>query len=81
MQNISNLLERFKKIKIPNETVRKEILEIIKYTTGADVDFKNISVKEGIVYIKLAGAAKSEIFLNKKKILERIKSEKITDIK
>jgi hypothetical protein len=86
MQNISALLEKFKRFSKPNIEVREAVSRTIKSEIGAIVSEKDISLKNGIVLIKTHNSVlKNEIFLKKKKILSIIqdlfRDAKIVDIK
>ncbi len=72
MQKITNFLQRFKGIALPNERERTAILTVIKKEVGIDLNLKDITVRNSIAYIKATGIARSEIFLNKRKILSEL---------
>ncbi|MDO8493302.1 MAG: hypothetical protein Q7S19_02045 [bacterium] len=80
MQKINGYLERFKRLTIPNEEVRKKLLGIIEEVVGVQIEIKDILIKNKIAHIKTGAMVKSEIFLNKRSILDRLIGE-ITDIK
>ena len=83
--NVDKFLERFQNMALPNEAIRKGLLGIIKDETGINVDFKDISVRNNVAYIKCGSVTKSEIFLNKKNILTKLeemtKKGEIVDIR
>jgi hypothetical protein len=85
MQNINSYLDKFKNLAVPNESIRKDVAGIIKNEIGIDLEIKDISIKNMVAYIKGGSAVKSEIFLRKKKILEKIKeadkNNEIVDIR
>ncbi len=83
---ISDLLKKFQHITPPDIVVRKKIVEIVKEITNIELDKKDISVKNGVVFIKTTPIYKNEIFINKQTILSILKqkindSVKIVDIK
>jgi hypothetical protein len=82
MFDISEYLNKFKKISEGRDFLRNTVSEAIKTISGITVDPKNIEVKEGIARIKEKPIVKTEIFLKKGKIIENLKTktDKITDI-
>ena len=76
MEKIGNYLEKFSKLTLPNETIRKSIAEIIKEELREIIEIKDISINKNVAYIKGGSGLKSEVFLKKNKILQKI--EKIT---
>ena len=75
---ISDLLQKFKHITPPDITVRKSAVDIIKTTTNIELDKKDISIKNGVVYIKTQPIYKNEIFINKQKIIKKLQ-ERVGD--
>ncbi len=57
------------------ENVKKKIAEIILSITKVPVEPKNISAKNGVLFIKESGIRKQEIVMNKQKIIEQIQKE------
>ncbi len=78
MQKINDLLGKYKKLAIPNEDLRKKISDIIFEELKLEIDFKNVSIKNSIAYIKCESIERSEIFLKKKKILNKIADSRLT---
>lgn len=75
MKKINDFLERFKKISIPDESVRLKVVEILSVQFNEEIKLEDISVKNGVVYIKTEDPSfKSDIFLRKRKILEDLNS-------
>lgn len=85
MDRVGNYLEKFKKLAAPHEEVRKILSQAIEGVAGIKIEARDISVRGTVAYIGVAAALKSEIFLNKKKILGSsglsVGGEKITDIR
>jgi len=71
--SISSLLERYKHLRPPNESVRKAVVEILARECKAEITIDNVAVKNKIVYLTLGSSAKMEVFFKKKKILEELK--------
>lgn len=65
MEQIALFLEKYKRFGFKNQIVKETLIEIIKQKFGVKIDRGDIDVKEGNVIIKVTGALKSEIFLNK----------------
>ncbi|MBI5140350.1 MAG: DUF721 domain-containing protein [Candidatus Vogelbacteria bacterium] len=78
MEKIGGFLERIKNIKPPDFDVRKNISEIVGEMMGENIQLKDISVRNEVVYIAGDSSFKSEIFLKKKGIIEKLK-EKLPD--
>lgn len=57
------------------EVVKKRIAEIILSITKVPIEPKNISAKNGVLFIKESGMRKQEIVINKEKIIEQIQKE------
>jgi len=72
--HIEIFLKKFKNLISPHDSIKKATIDSIKKATGINIDKKNISFKNGIVYIKTQHHEKSYIFLNKKNILNNIKN-------
>lgn len=82
---LGDFLSRFKKLGLPNETIRKMAIEVIYNICAVNVSLEDVSYRDGVVYIKLSGAPKSEIYINKQKILKELENKignnKITDVR
>ena len=75
MKKIDGFLKRFEKITIPDESVRLKTAEILSSEFGEEIKKEDISVKNGIIFIKTKDASlKSDIFLKKQKIIDNINS-------
>ena len=72
MEKISSYLEKFSKLTLPNETIRKSIAEIIKEELREIIEIKDISINKNVAYVRGGSGLKSEIFLKKNKILQKI---------
>lgn len=83
MFDISQYLEKFKKILTSQEFLINSVVESIKKNCLLDIDPKNIVIKNYSARIDERPLVKTSIFLKKKKILEdlAIKTDgKIKDI-
>lgn len=83
MFDISKYLEKFKKISMSRDFLRNSVAEAVKDACNIDIDPKKIDVKNRVARINEKPIIKSEIFMKKVKILEKLaeKTErKITEI-
>lgn len=81
MQGIGNFFNKFKD-SIGKTVIRREkIISIIKDETGIDIKNENILIKGDNIKIKTDQSQKSEIYIKKENILERIKKEGLGDKK
>ncbi len=74
MQNLSNFLNKFRKLKNPIEE-RVLIAKIVSDILGVSVSDEFVLVKNSTLYIKQVGKIKSEIFMKKNLILEELKKQ------
>jgi hypothetical protein len=72
---IGGFLEKFKKILFQKEEILFVIVKTISKHTSIILDVKKIKIKNAIIYIEAKPIQKSEIFMNKNKILEDLKQE------
>ncbi len=75
MENISSFLEKTRKFEPPDITVRKKFVEVVNDLLGIDLNVKDIRVINFEIYVKASPAVRSEIFLNKIQILDKLKQE------
>jgi len=83
MKTINSFLKRFEKIKVPNDSVRKEFKKIILKRFSFELSFRKIKVQNNKIYFSAPAVLKNEIFLHKKEILEKINKDlnlKIKDL-
>jgi len=72
MDLISTFLKN-KNITPPDETVRLRFVEIVKSKLKTELLIKDVFVRNFVLYIKCSPAVKSEIFMNKRYILDDLK--------
>lgn len=75
MKKLRSLLTRFFSITPPNHAVRSAVVSVVKERINITLDIADISVREGVVYVKVQPLIKSEILLQKKEILAGVKNE------
>jgi len=75
MFDIGKYLEKFKKFSQSRDFLRNSVAESVKEICGIEIDPKKIEVKDGVARISERPIVKSEIFLKKAKILEKLKEK------
>ncbi len=71
MFNISDYLKNFQNITVPHKTEREALKYAIREVLGVEIDISLIEIRNKTAYIKTKPALKSEIFMQKKNILEK----------
>lgn len=66
---LNSFFSRFKHITPPDESVRKGVCEFILKEMNIETPLKDVSVKNGVIYIKTKPIIKNEVFMKKKKLL------------
>lgn len=74
MKNLSSLLEKFKNIRDPKKE-REELAKIISEVLNFEILESNLSINNNDIKFKINPTIKSQIFLCKEKIKERLKKE------
>jgi len=72
LDQISGYLSKYKRITPPDEHIRKMTAEIIERECGFDVRPQSIRVHGNTIFIKAEPLLRTEIFLKKEKILEKL---------
>lgn len=84
MKQISELLSKFKNLERPGAN-KDKLIEIIEKETTVELKKTDLVIQGKNIFIKLGGAAKTEILLKRQKILNKIVKElpnlKIDDIR
>lgn len=73
MLEIKDLLNRFSKIIETGEGNKKFITETIREITGISIETEDITVKNGIISLKIKPIYKNEIFIKKDQIFSKLK--------
>ncbi len=73
MFNISSFLERYKNIGIKEFLAKEALIKVIKDTTGASLQPKDVVIKHGVVRITSSPAFKSMLFTKKVRIIEEVR--------
>lgn len=72
INNLSSLLERFKHIKNPKEE-RGRLAELLSKEVGFDFKESDLEIKKQALVLKVDGYLKTEVFMNRDLILNKIK--------
>jgi len=73
MEQISFYLKKFETLEIKVDKLKEKIIKLISEILDVEIDKKNILIlKTGEVKIKEVGSKKTIIFLNKKKIEDKL---------
>lgn len=73
MRPINDLLTRFKRFTLPNETVRKAAVEILNTKFRVPAEMSHISVRNGVMYVDMGPHIKMTIHTQKKAILASLR--------
>ena len=76
MNQISLYIKKYEIIGFKENDLKKKIIEIVQEETGVELVKDDISVNDMTARISISGAAKTELFM-KRKVIE----EKLNDIK
>jgi len=70
---LSDLLSKYKNL-IPTDSLKKEaVIEVISKCFGIDLEKKDISISNNIIYLKTSTKLKAEVFMHKINILRALK--------
>lgn len=72
MNNLGDYLKKFEVFLEGPKAEKEAILKAIKSASGLDVTDSEIEVKDGTVYINASPAVKNELFMYRKKIIEKL---------
>ena len=72
MFNVSNFLEKFKKLSQTNSFIKKTVAEAVFSVTGFLLEEKDIEVFLTKVKIRQSSVLKNEVFFKKEKILKKL---------
>jgi len=79
-KDISSFLSRFERLTPPERSIKKAFQDIAKEVLGVTVHEKEMSIRGGVLYINTNSVLKSEIVINKARILRDL-SEKLSNSK
>lgn len=74
MDQLSQYLERFKKILTSSSEIKETILSVIASISGITLEKTDIDIKHDTLYIKAHPATRNAIFMRKRKVLDELSS-------
>ncbi|MES2409519.1 MAG: hypothetical protein V4509_04460 [Patescibacteria group bacterium] len=82
LSSLSSLLEKFRRLKNPREE-RERLVGLLTEFAGFEIPFETVDLKNNILFINVSGYLKTEIFMRKESILQKLKDGgfKIEDIR
>lgn len=75
MEHLKNFLEKAKKSLLGNQTLKEDIVSVIKEKTGIELLNKDISIINKKIKISAHPVIKNEIFLKKVTIISSLKEK------
>lgn len=74
MKDLSSLLQKFKNLGFEEHQIKDKFIEILQKKYNKNLTRKELDIKDRILIIKVSGPFKTEILLNKNKLLEELNS-------
>lgn len=75
MDLISGYLKKFQGLLNSAVAKKQYISESVTEVTGVPLESKNCNIQGDVVYLKISPATKQVVFINKQKILEKIREK------
>jgi len=72
MKLVGEFLARFKRLEPPNDTVKTALARAIKDVLGVSYTKNQISVSNGVAYIRASSVAKNAIRVHRSDIMEHL---------
>lgn len=72
MKKVSEYLTLFRKLTPPHRAIKRSTTQIIKQQLGITLSEHDVGVRAGIVYVSAPSVLKSEISLNKERLVTLI---------
>jgi len=72
MQGIEVYLKKFENLGLGEKKIKQKLIGVIKEVSGVDVTERQIDIVDGLVRISVTGPAKTEIFIRRNEIKEKI---------
>lgn len=70
MKLVGDFLSRFQNLTPPNDSLKQAISETVKTTLNIQCPKENISISNGVAYLKISSVAKNTIRVNRGRVLE-----------
>ncbi|MFA6338566.1 MAG: hypothetical protein WCW87_00690 [Candidatus Paceibacterota bacterium] len=80
MLHISDYFKKIKDVELKSFATRDVIVVAVLKVIGLKLEYKDITIKNRTVYLKVSPLIKNEVYINKKAILEEINKEKMLNI-
>lgn len=85
MENISFLLERFKKALFTHSVIRESLVRAIRDVAKVGISLDALQIKNQTAFLSVSPAVRNEIYMHKDKILAALKKDypqsSLTDIR
>jgi len=85
MKALSQFFDKYKNIAPPDVVIRDSVVLLFDEYFSFPITREQVKVRSGVVYIDCPSLVKSEVFLNKKKILDellrRVSPHRVRDIR
>lgn len=72
MDLLSSFLAKYKNLKPADDFKKETVKDIIFKIVGLEIDKKNISVVNQVIYLNISPKAKAEIYMNKNRIIKEL---------
>ena len=72
MKLAGDFLAKFQRLTPPNDAIKKVVVEAVRSVVGVPLEKKDVSLTNGIVFVRCSSIAKSAIRLQRSGILEEI---------
>jgi hypothetical protein len=79
--SLSGLVAKLEGLCLSEELVKKQIAQIVQELCGGEINPREIKYQNGNLIINCDRYLKSELFVNKKELIERIEKEVLRDKK
>jgi hypothetical protein len=74
MNSISNFFNKFLKLQQDSEEIKNKIIDVLKSISGITLNKERVSFKESVVSINCSPLERTQIYMNKEKVLESLNS-------
>lgn len=81
MKLLTDLLDQYKELRPPNDTIRRECIVVLQNTCNVTIPFEHVRFDNGTIYITAHPSVKNHIYMNKHRILKEIGRTNVTDIR
>ena len=73
--NIKSFLEKYKTFTPPHDFIKKAFISAVLEETGIAIESKDIRIVRNTIYLTASPAVKSELYIKKPLLLERVRSK------